>query len=182
MLPLTRNGRVASPESVMAGAAIPPSAEALAVWTVDAAEAVPLAAATSTFAATGWTVTVTGGREVHEVASARTAAAVVAGSSTKIVLVTMAHVDAVSIAATARAVVVGSSTKMVLVTTEQMLSGVATGLTPAALLATGEAARAWLTAVTTALELAGTVVVKVASETTDPVTETLAATVTVPVT
>jgi hypothetical protein len=95
VLPLTRNGRVASPELVIAGAAMPPRAEASAVGTVEAAEAVPLAAATSTLAATGCTVTVVGGRDEHEVASATCATAVVAGSSTKIVLVTIAQVEAV---------------------------------------------------------------------------------------
>jgi len=180
VLPLTRNGRVASPESVMAGAAIPPRAEASAVWTVEAAEAVPLAALTSAAtAATGVTVTVVGGREEHDVESARTAAAVVAGSSTKTVLVTTAHVEAVWTAATARAVVVGSSTKTVLVTTEQTLSEVARATAGAVVATAATAATVWLA---TSVEAASTVVVTVASEMTEPVMVALASAVTVPVT
>ena len=45
VLPLTSNGRVESPESVIAGAAMPPSAEVrLAVLTARAAVPVPVAA------------------------------------------------------------------------------------------------------------------------------------------
>ncbi len=107
MFPLTENGREASPESVITGAAMPPSAS-VAEGRFTGALDVELAA---TDVVLGKSLEVIG-------TAAKIGVAVAEGGSMKTVLVTTSQVE---LAMLATAVGVGS-TKIVLVTTEHSLS------------------------------------------------------------